>query len=156
MRKLLCPQCKVSSMYVKNGKGERRAVYVTDGGVVVARKEGETLDGFDLETVYCMGCSWSGSPKRMVKMWFVQYKPADERLFSTLPSLRATSPIFCVTKHRGGVLNVSDCETEILYKATGTWRERRFKVSLQWRYAHLSRSKRRLSHHCIRIVLVIK
>ena len=53
MRKLLCPQCKVSSMYVKNGKGERRAVYVTDGGVVVARKEGETLDGFDLETVYC-------------------------------------------------------------------------------------------------------
>lgn len=55
MRKLLCPQCKVSSMYVKNGKGERRAVYVTDGGVVVARKEGETLDGFDLETVYCIG-----------------------------------------------------------------------------------------------------
>ena len=49
MRKLLCPQCKVSSMYVKNGKGERRAVYVTDGGVVVARKESETLDGFDLE-----------------------------------------------------------------------------------------------------------
>ena len=44
MRKLLCPQCKVSSMYVKNGKGERRAVYVTDGGVVVARKEGETPD----------------------------------------------------------------------------------------------------------------
>lgn len=68
MRKLLCPQCKVSSMYVKNGKGERRAVYVTDGGEIVARKEGETLDGFDLETVYCMGCSWNGSPKRMVKM----------------------------------------------------------------------------------------
>ena len=84
------------------------------------------------------------------------YKQTDEMSFSTPPSLRATSPIFCVTKHRGGVLNVSDCETEILYKATGTWRERRFKVSLQWRYAHLSRSKRRLSHHCIRIVLVIK
>ena len=84
------------------------------------------------------------------------YKQTDEMSFSTPPSLRATSPIFCVTKHRGGVLNVSDCETEILYKAMGTWRERRFKVSLQWRYAHLLRSKRRLSHHCIRIVLVIK
>ena len=84
------------------------------------------------------------------------YKQTDEMSFSTPPSLRATSPIFCVTKHRGGVLNVSDCETEILYKATGTWRERRFKVSLQCRYAHLSRSKCRLSHHCIRIVLVIK
>ena len=87
MRKLLCPQCKVSSMYVKNGKGERRAVYVTDGGVVVARKEGETLDGFDLETVYCMGCSW------------------------------------------GGVLNVSDSETEILHNATGTRQWRSLKYS---------------------------
>ena len=47
------------------------------------------------------------------------YKQTDEMSFSTLPSLRATSPIFCVTKHRGGVLNVSDCETEILYKAMG-------------------------------------
>ena len=63
MRKLLCPQCKVSSMYVKNGKGERRAVYVTDGGVVVARKEGETLDGFDLETVYCCLLYTSPSPR---------------------------------------------------------------------------------------------
>ena len=43
MRKLLCPQCKVSSMYVKNGKGERRAVYVTDGGVVVAAKRARLL-----------------------------------------------------------------------------------------------------------------
>ena len=84
------------------------------------------------------------------------YKQTDEMSFSTPPSLRATSPIFCVAKHRGEVLNVSDCETEILHKARGTWRERRFKVSLQWRYAHLSRSKCRLSHHCIRIVLVIK
>ena len=37
----------------------------------------------------------------------------------TPPSLRATSPIFCVTKHRGGVLNVFDSETEIPHKATG-------------------------------------
>ena len=38
MRKLLCPQCKVSSMYVKNGKGERRAVYATDGGSLPAKR----------------------------------------------------------------------------------------------------------------------
>ena len=47
------------------------------------------------------------------------YKQTDEMAFSTPPSLRATSPIFCVTKHRGGVLNVSDSETEIPHKATG-------------------------------------
>ena len=37
----------------------------------------------------------------------VQYKSADEGLFSTPPSLCATSPIFCITKHRGGVLRTS-------------------------------------------------
>lgn len=66
MRKLLCPQCKVSALYVKNSEGERRSVYVTDDYRVVPRNEGESFEGFDLETVYCMGCSWSGSPRRLV------------------------------------------------------------------------------------------
>ena len=66
MRKLLCPQCKVAALYVKNREGERRPVYVTAMGEVVPRNEGESLEGFDLETVYCMGCSWSGSPRRLV------------------------------------------------------------------------------------------
>ena len=35
---------------------------------------------------------------------YVRYKPTDEMSFSTPPSLRATSPIFCVAKHRGGGL----------------------------------------------------
>ena len=57
------------------------------------------------------------------------YKQTDEMSFSTPPSLRATSPIFCVTKHRGGVLNVSDSETEILHNATGTRQWRSLKYS---------------------------
>ncbi len=68
MRKLLCPQCKVSALYVKNADGDRRVVYVTVEGGVVPRNEGESLDGFDLDTVYCLGCSWSGSPKRLVRI----------------------------------------------------------------------------------------
>lgn len=68
MRKLLCPQCKVAALYVKNREGERRPVYVTAEGEVVPRTEGESLEGFDLETVYCMGCSWSGSPRRLVRL----------------------------------------------------------------------------------------
>ena len=32
MRKLLCPQCKISGMYVKNATGERLLVYVSDKG----------------------------------------------------------------------------------------------------------------------------
>ena len=48
-------------------------------------------------------------------------------LFSTPPSLRATSPIW-LAPHRGGVLNVSDSETEIPHKATGTrqWRSLKY------------------------------
>lgn len=29
MKKMLCPQCKIAAMYVKNEAGERRLVYVT-------------------------------------------------------------------------------------------------------------------------------
>ena len=67
MRKLLCPQCKIAAMYVKNAQAERRLVYVTDAGEVVAKKEGESLEGFDLTEVFCLGCSWHGSPKKLVK-----------------------------------------------------------------------------------------
>ena len=66
MRKLLCPQCKVSALYVKNAQGERRSGYVTDDYRVGPRNAGESLEGVDLDTVYCMGCSWSGSSRRLV------------------------------------------------------------------------------------------
>lgn len=67
MRKLHCPQCSVANLYIKNEKGERRLVFVTPEYVVVASKEGESLDGFDTETLYCLGCSWSGTAKRLTK-----------------------------------------------------------------------------------------
>lgn len=57
----------MSAMYVKNAAGERRLVYVTSEGEVVPKKEDESLVGFNLEEVFCLGCSWHGSPKRLVK-----------------------------------------------------------------------------------------
>lgn len=49
-------------MYVKNAEGERLLVYVmTDGSVVTKNPEADT-DGFDMTEVYCLGCSWHGSP----------------------------------------------------------------------------------------------
>ena len=65
MKKLLCPQCGIYSMYVKNTGGERLLVYVLPGGIVVPKHPGDSLDGFNLDTVYCLGCSWSGSPLSM-------------------------------------------------------------------------------------------
>lgn len=67
MRKLVCPQCKIASLYVKNALGERRLVYVMEDGTVVPRHEEESLEGFDLTEVYCLGCFWHGSPKRLLK-----------------------------------------------------------------------------------------
>ena len=40
MRKLLCPQCKIAGLYVKNEKKERLLVYVSDEG-----EDGTTLPG---------------------------------------------------------------------------------------------------------------
>lgn len=55
MRKLLCPQCKIAGLYVKNEKKERLLVYVSDEGEVVPRNLEENMEGFDLTIVYCLG-----------------------------------------------------------------------------------------------------
>lgn len=64
---MLCPQCKIAGLYVKNAQGERLLVYVSDEGKVFPKNFSEDMEGFDLSIVYCLGCSWSGSPKRLVK-----------------------------------------------------------------------------------------
>lgn len=65
--KLVCPQCKIAEVCIKNMQGERLLVYVSVHGEVIPRNPSDRLDGFDLSIVYCLGCSWSGSPKRLVK-----------------------------------------------------------------------------------------
>ena len=62
MRKLLCPQCKIAALYVVNDRKERLLVYVLENGEVVPKDPAASTDGF-----YCLGCSWHGSPKRLVK-----------------------------------------------------------------------------------------
>ena len=52
---MLCPQCKIAAMYVKNEAGERRLVYVTSEGEVVPKKEDESLEGFDLKRSFVWG-----------------------------------------------------------------------------------------------------
>lgn len=67
MRKLVCPQCKIAGLYVKNPAGWRTLVYVLENGEVIPKYPLEDMEGFDLSVVYCLGCSWSGSPQRLVK-----------------------------------------------------------------------------------------
>ena len=68
MRKLLCPQCKIAGMYVKNEQGERLLVYITQEGTVVPKDAEASTEGFDMTEIYCLGCSWHGSPNRLTKL----------------------------------------------------------------------------------------
>jgi hypothetical protein len=62
MKKLNCPQCKINRFRVRNGKGESVVVTVNDAYEIIPIHPEESLEGFDLSIVYCLGCSWSGSP----------------------------------------------------------------------------------------------
>lgn len=64
MRKRICPQCQIAAFYVKNESGDRRLVYVLSDGTVTAKYPDESLEGFCLDEVFCLGCSWHGSPSR--------------------------------------------------------------------------------------------
>ena len=48
MKKLLCPQCKIAAMYVKNEQGDRLLVYVLEDGEVVPKYPEDSMEGFDL------------------------------------------------------------------------------------------------------------
>jgi len=65
MKKLLCPQCKVGRFQVKNDAGESVVVIVNENHEILPLHEGVSLDGFDLSVLYCLGCSWKGSVKRL-------------------------------------------------------------------------------------------
>ena len=65
MKKLSCPQCSIHRFFVKNEAGETRLVNVNDQYEPVLVYPQESLDGFDLTMLYCLGCSWKGSPKSL-------------------------------------------------------------------------------------------
>ncbi len=67
MRFLVCPQCGIRRFYVKDGKGNNCLVQVTTDYVVVPVHKEDSLEGFDTEILYCLGCSWSGSPKSLTR-----------------------------------------------------------------------------------------
>ncbi|MFT3753836.1 MAG: hypothetical protein QM800_13485 [Paludibacter sp.] len=65
MKKLNCPQCDIHRFFVKNEKEETLLVTVTDQYDVIPVHSDQSTDGFDLSVLYCLGCSWKGSPKSL-------------------------------------------------------------------------------------------
>ncbi|MEI8086813.1 MAG: hypothetical protein WCG93_11425 [Paludibacter sp.] len=66
MKDLLCPQCKIRRFQVKNLLGDFIVVTVNENYEIIPIHAEESLEGFDLSIVYCLGCSWSGSVKSLI------------------------------------------------------------------------------------------
>jgi len=66
MKLMICPQCGIANFYVKNGKGERYNIKVTSDLKIIA-KDDESLGGFNLDILYCLGCSWKGKISELKK-----------------------------------------------------------------------------------------
>lgn len=66
MKKRLCPACKVASLFLMNEESERLSIYVDEHYVIHPKQEGASLIGFNSDTIFCYGCSWSGSVKSLI------------------------------------------------------------------------------------------
>ena len=51
---------------MKNDSGDCIVVTVTESNEIIPVHENESLEGFDLDVLYCLGCSWKGSVKSLV------------------------------------------------------------------------------------------
>lgn len=66
MKDKICLQCKIRRFRVKDEKGNSVVVTVTEDNQIVPVHPEESLEGFDLEILYCLGCSWKGSVKKLI------------------------------------------------------------------------------------------
>jgi hypothetical protein len=67
MKFLVCPQCGVSNFFVKNKQGERLNVKVTREFEIVLVDTTKSLVGYNLDEIFCLGCSWHGKKKELKK-----------------------------------------------------------------------------------------
>ena len=67
MKYMICPQCETASFYVKNDKGERLNVKITRDMEIISTDCSKRIDGFNLNILFCLGCSWSGRINELKK-----------------------------------------------------------------------------------------
>jgi len=64
-RHLKCPQCGISNFYVKDNHGNRLLVKVDSDLQIFPVNSTESLEGFNLDELFCLGCSWHGSKNKL-------------------------------------------------------------------------------------------
>jgi len=67
MKFLVCPKCGIRRFMVKDSLGNTAVVQVTTDFEIVPVEKNQNLDGFDLEILYCLGCSWKGLKNKLIK-----------------------------------------------------------------------------------------
>lgn len=65
MSNKICPQCKIRRFRIKNDADEWLVVTVTKDNQIIPIHPEQSIDGFDIEVLYCLGCSWKGSVKKL-------------------------------------------------------------------------------------------
>ena len=70
MRFMVCPQCGIANFYVKNLRGERLNVKVTRDLEIDVNDKLKSLDGFNLDELFCLDCSWYGRLSEL-KRYFI-------------------------------------------------------------------------------------
>lgn len=70
LKYLLCPQCGLHRFFVRDAHGQPVFFHV---GLDLLPFPTETsqadLGGLDFSLIYCCGCSWKGSPRKLVKIF---------------------------------------------------------------------------------------
>ena len=69
MKFMVCPQCGIANFYIKNNSGDRLNVKVTRDFEIVLVDKTKSLEGFNLEELFCLGCSWQGKKSELKKYW---------------------------------------------------------------------------------------
>jgi len=66
MKKKLCPQCKIHRFRIKNEAGDSIVVTVNENKEVIPIYPDQSIEGYDTQVLYCLGCSWKGSPGSLI------------------------------------------------------------------------------------------
>lgn len=71
MKFKVCPQCGVPNFFIKDKLGNRINIKVSREGEIIPKDESVNLNDYNTNTIYCLGCSWSGN-KKSLKNYFLQ------------------------------------------------------------------------------------
>lgn len=67
MKYLICPQCGISNLYLKDNYGNRLNIKVTRDKQIIPINQNDIPPEFNRGIVYCLGCSWKESIHQLVK-----------------------------------------------------------------------------------------